>query len=124
MLFYYISSAINDAAITVMILHTTIERLDIAPHSSSIVMALLVPITWLEAPSPSPFAIELLILKILYIGSAMIAPIIPVIIIVTTVIVTIPPDCSEIDIPTAVVMDFGSNVTYISWLNPKSVDIT
>ena len=44
--------------------------------------------------------------------------------ITATVIVTIPPNSSDIPIPIAVVIDLGSIVTYCWWLNPNNIQRT
>ena len=72
---------------------------------------MLVPTAWAAVPSAIPLDIGCLILLIFRIASPIIYPKIPVRIIQTTVIDSIPPNILVSDIPIGVVIDLG-NIEY------------
>ena len=88
-----------------------IDKLPIAPSTSPSSNALLVPTAWAAVPSAIPLDIECLIPPIYSIASPIIYPKIPVRIIQTTVIDSIPPKIFVSDIPIGVVIDLG-NIEY------------
>ena len=87
----------------------TIDKLLIAPSISPNSKAFDVPIAWALLPRAKPIATGCLILNNLQILLAMIAPRIPVIITIPTVMVELPPSLSETPIAIAVVIYFGKS---------------
>ena len=103
---------------TVISPDTAIERLLMAPCTSPSSNAFAVPIACEAVPRESPTAIGSLIPNILHIYSPMIFPNTPVTIMTATVIVEIPPNSSETQIPIAHEIDFGTNVQYWTRIRP------
>ena len=76
-----------------------------APSTSPISMAFVVPMAWEADPMAIPLATGSVMWKSRQTVSAIMLPMIPVMIIQATVIVTIPPISSDTPMPMAVVMD-------------------
>ena len=85
------------------------DRLLIAPSTSPISIALVVPSAWEDVPIDIPLDKGSFILKSFKINGAAIAPVIPVITIAITVIDSIPPSVFDISIPIGVVTDLGAS---------------
>ena len=110
----YIKFIIIGIKITVIIPEIPIDSPLIAPSTSPISNALVVPNACAEVPNAIPFATGLFIFPILNTIGDIIAPNIPVNIIDTTVIASTPFSVFVKDIPIGVVIDFGINEFIIS----------
>ncbi len=86
---------------------TPMERLLMAPCTSPISIAFVVPSAWLDVPIATPCATGFLMRKYRQTSGAVTAPVIPVMTIDTIVIEGMPPICSETTEPIGMVMDFG-----------------
>ena len=102
----------TDIRTTVIKPQTAIESPLIAPSTSPICSALVVPRAWLQVPMATPFATGSVTRNSLRTCSQKVFPVIPATQIEPTVIPTIPPYWSERAIPIAVVIDFGRRETY------------
>ena len=100
--------------ITVIIPHIPIDNPLIAPSTSPISSALVVPSACAEVPNAIPLATGCFILPNLNIIGDIIAPKIPVNIIETTVIASTPLSDFVNEIPIGVVIDFGISEFIIS----------
>lgn len=97
------------------------DKLLIAPSIFPISIAFAVPIACEAVPIAIPFAIGSWILNNLHTFSAIIFPVIPVIITIGTVRLSNPPNSFDIPIAIAAVTDFGSKVIYITWENENMI---
>ena len=77
---------------------------------------------WDAVPMARPLATGSCIRITLHTEDAIIFPKTPVMIIIATVMVTMPPYSSEMPMPMAVVIDLGSRVIYICLSSPKAFD--
>ena len=93
---------------------------DMAPSSSPISSAFVVPTAWLHVPMATPFAMRLFTRKIFDISGAKMAPRMPVIITAATVMDVMPPSSCDTAMAMGVVTDFGMNDTAISSPRPSS----
>ena len=87
------------------------DRLLMAPSTSPISMALVVPMACEAVPMATPRAMGSVMWNALQTDSAIMLPITPVMMMTATVMDTWPPSCSLTPMPMAVVMDLGSSVT-------------
>ncbi len=94
---------------------------DMAPSSSPISSAFVVPTAWLHVPMATPFAMRLFTRKILVISGAKMAPKMPVMMTAATVIDVMPPSSCDTAMAIGVVTDFGMNETAMSSPSPKSL---
>lgn len=116
----YRKPANTEAPNTVKSPATAMDRLLMAPSISPISMAFAVPMAWEAVPSARPLATGSRIRSSRKMSSAMTFPRIPVRMMTATVMVSMPPSSLERSMPMAVVMDFGSSVTYCPWFRENS----
>ncbi len=98
---------------------TPIERLLMAPWTSPISIAFVVPSAWLAVPMATPCATGFLMRKNLQTSGAVTAPVIPVMTIETIVMDGMPPICSDTTEPIGMVIDFGMRESMSVLLIPK-----
>ena len=87
-----------------------------APSTSPICSALLVPTAWAAVPMPTPLAMGSVMWNNLHTVSASSAPTMPVTMTMAPVRAAMPPSSAATSMLMAVVTDFGSRVAYCSWV--------
>ena len=90
-----------------------------APWTSPISIAFVVPSAWLAVPMATPCATGFLMRKNLQTSGAVTAPVIPVMTIETIVMDGMPPICSDTTEPIGMVIDFGMSESMSVLLIPK-----
>ena len=93
---------------------TAMDRPLMAPSTSPIWRALLVPTAWAEVPMPTPLAMGSVMWKTLQTVSASRLPAMPVRMTMAPVRAAMPPSSAATSMLMAVVTDLGSRVTYCS----------
>ena len=93
---------------------------DMAPSSSPISRAFVVPTAWLQVPMATPLAMRLFTRKIFDMSGAKMAPRMPVMMTAATVMDVMPPSCSDTAMAMGVVTDLGMNDVAISSPRPSS----